>query len=203
MKLVPLLLAAASCGLLATARAAEPSANAAEQIVSKVCAACHGTDGNSAAPANPSLAGQHAEYIAKQLANFKAGERKNPVMLGMSAALSPEDMKALGAYFQKQQPKPRSARDPELVKQGQQIYRGGVMAKGIAACTSCHGPNGAGMPAQYPRLAGQYAEYTSAQLMAFRSGERANDPNGMMRMIAARLSDAEIKAVSEYIAGLR
>lgn len=205
MKLIPVLLIAAGFGLAATARAAEPAAkaDAAEQIVSKVCSACHGTDGNSAAPANPILAGQHAEYVAKQLANFKAGERKNPVMLGMSSALSPEDMKALGAYFQKQQPKPRTAKDPELVKQGQQIYRGGVMAKGIAACTSCHGPTGAGVPAQYPRLAGQYAEYTTAQLAAFRSGERANDPNSMMRMIAARLSDAEIKAVSEYIAGLR
>jgi cytochrome c553 len=205
MRFVTLLLVAASFGLLATGRAAEPAAktDSADQIVSKVCSACHSTDGNSASPANPVLAGQHAEYIAKQLANFKAGERKNPVMLGMASALSPEDMKKLGEYFQKQKIKPRAAKDPALVKAGEQIYRGGVMAKGIAACTSCHGPNGAGVPAQYPRVGGQYAEYTSAQLMAFRSGERANDSNKMMRTIAARLSDAEIKAVTEYMAGLR
>ena len=204
MRFVTLLLVAASFGLLATGRAAEPAAktDAADQIVSKVCSACHAADGNSPSPANPVLAGQHAEYIAKQLANFKAGERKNPVMLGMASALSPQDMKSLGEYFQKQKPKPRSAKDPELVKAGQQIYRGGIMAKGVAACTSCHGPNGAGIPAQYPRVGGQYAEYTSAQLTAFRGGERANDSNKTMRTIAARLSDAEIKAVAEYMAGL-
>ena len=153
-------------------------------------------------PTNPVLAGQHAEYIAKQLANFKSGERKNPVMMGMAALVAPEDMKKIGEYFQQQKPKPRTAKDPELVKTGQQIYRGGIIAKGVAACTSCHGPNGAGVPAQFPRVGGQYAEYTSAQLMAFRSGERANDPNKMMRTVAARLSDVEIKAVAEYMAGL-
>ncbi len=205
MRFMTLLLVAATAGHLATVRAAEPAAksDSAEQIVAKVCSACHGTDGNSVAPVNPVLAGQHAEYTAKQLANFKSGERKNPVMLGMTAALTPEDMKKLGAYFQQQKAKPRSAKDPELVKLGQQIYRGGVMAKGVAACTSCHGPNGAGIPAQYPRIAGQHAEYTAAQLNLFRSGERANDPNKMMRTVAAKLSDAEIKAVAEYIAGLR
>jgi cytochrome c553 len=149
------------------------------------------------------LAGQHADYIAKQLANYKSGARKSAVMMSMVPTLSPQDMKNLGAYFEGQKPKARAARDPELVKLGQQIYRGGVSAKGIAACTSCHGPSGAGIPAQYPRVAGQYAEYTSAQLQAFRSGERANDPNQMMRMIAAKLSDQEIKALSEYMAGLR
>lgn len=205
MRFMTLLVATAMACQLATARAAEPAAKTdnAEQIVTKVCAACHGADGNSAAPVNPSLAGQHAEYIAKQLANFKAGERKNPVMLGMASTLSPDDMKNLGAYFQQQKAKPRTAKDPALVKAGQQIYRGGIMAKGVAACTSCHGPSGAGIPAQYPRVAGQHAEYTAAQLMAFRAGERANDPNKMMRMIAAKLSDAEIKAVAEYMAGLR
>ncbi len=204
MRFIPLLLVVASLGLSATVGAAEPaaSANSAEQTVAKVCAACHAADGNSVIPTNPVLAGQHAEYIAKQLANFKSGERKNPVMMGMAALVAPEDMKNIGAYFQQQKPKPRSARDPELVKTGQQIYRGGVIAKGIPACTSCHGPNGAGVPAQYPRVGGQYAEYTSAQLMAFRSGERANDPNKMMRMVAAKLSDVEIKAVAEYMAGL-
>jgi cytochrome c553 len=204
MRFVTLLLVAASIGHLATGLAAEPAAKAdsADQIVSKVCSACHAADGKSASPSNPVLAGQHAEYIAKQLSNFKSGERKNPVMLGMASALAPEDMKKLGEYFQQQKPKPRSAKDPELVKRGQQIYRGGIMAKAIAACASCHGPTGAGIPAQYPRVAGQFAEYTSSQLMAFRSGERVNDPNKMMRTVAAKLSDAEIKAVAEYMAGL-
>jgi hypothetical protein len=205
MKFVTLLLVAASAGNLVTAHAAESAAKSesADQIVAKVCSACHATDGNSATPANPVLAGQHAEYTAKQLANFKSGERKNPVMLGMASTLSPDDMKKVGEYFQQQKPKMRSAKNPELVKIGQQIYRGGIMAKGVAACTSCHGPNGGGIPAQYPRVAGQHAEYTTAQLNAFRSGERANDPNKMMRTIAAKLSDTEIKAVAEYIAGLR
>ena len=205
MRFVTLLLVAASVGHLATGLAAEQAAKAdsADQIVSKVCSACHAADGNSASPANPVLAGQHAEYIAKQLANFKSGERKNPVMLGMSSALTPEDMKKLGEYFQQQKLKPRAAKDPALVKLGQQIYRGGVMAKGVAACTSCHGPNGAGIPAQYPRIGGQFPEYVSAQLMAFRIGERANDSNKMMRTVASKLSDAEIKAVAEYVAGLR
>ena len=205
MKLMPLLMVAMTMGHFVIANAAEPAAKAdsADQIVSKVCSACHASDGNSATPANPILAGQHAEYIAKQLANFKSGERKNPVMLGMSSTLSPDDMKKLGEYFQQQKAKPRTAKDPELVKVGQQIYRGGVMAKGIAACTSCHGPSGAGIPAQYPRIAGQHAEYTTSQLVSFRSGERANDPNKMMRTIASKLSDNEIKAVAEYISGLR
>ncbi len=205
MRFMTLLLVAASVGHFATARAAEPAAktDSADQIVTKICSACHAADGNSATPANPVLAGQHAEYTAKQLANFKSGERKNPVMLGMSSALSAEDMKKLGQYFQQQKAKPRSAKNPDLVKVGQQIYRGGIMAKGVAACTSCHGPNGAGIPAQYPRIAGQYAEYTVAQLNAFRLGERANDPNKMMRTVAAKLSDAEISAVADYIAGLR
>jgi len=190
------------------AYAAEPAAKAdpaqAQAIVTKVCAACHATDGNSVSPANPVLAGQHADYIAKQLADYKNNkDRKNPVMFGMASPLSPQDMKNLGAYFESQKPKSRAAKDPALVKLGQQIYRGGIMAKGVAACASCHGPNGAGIPAQFPRVAGQYAEYSTAQLQSFRAAERANDPNSMMRTIAAKLSDGEIKAVAEYIAGLR
>ena len=166
MRFVTLLLVAASFGHPATGLAAEPAAantaNSAEQIVTKVCAACHANDGNSASPANPVLAGQHAEYIAKQLANFKSGERKNPVMLGMASTLTPEDMKKLGEYFQQQKPKPRAAKDKALADAGQRIYRGGILAKGVAACTSCHGPTGAGVPAQFPRVGGQFAEYTSA-----------------------------------------
>lgn len=180
----------------------------AQPTVTQVCAVCHGADGNSLTPVNPSLAGQHPEYTLKQLTNFKAqggkpAERTNAVMAGMVANLSADDMSNLAAYFASQKLKPRAARDPELAKVGQAIYRGGIMAKGVAACASCHSPNGAGMPAQFPRLSGQYAEYTEAQLKAFRAGERANDPNRMMRVLAAKLSDREIKALAEYMAGLR
>lgn len=192
---------AAPLALAQQAAKADPAQ--AQQIVTKVCAACHAADGNSASPANPALAGQHADYTAKQLANYKSGERKNAVMLGMSASLSPADMKNLGAYFEAQKPKTRAARNPELVKLGQQIYRGGISAKGVAACASCHGPGGAGIPAQFPRVAGQHPEYAVSQLQAFRAGERGNDPNKMMRAIAVRLSDQEIKAVVEYMTGLR
>jgi cytochrome c553 len=180
----------------------------AQPIVTQVCAACHAADGNSAIPANPSLAGQHPEYTYKQLRNFKSqggkpAERNNGVMAGMVANLSDDDMKNLAVYFAAQKPKSQAARDAALAKQGETIYRGGIQAKGVAACASCHAPNGTGMPAQFPRVAGQHAEYTAAQLTAFRAGQRANDPAQMMRMIAAKMSDQEIKAVSEYIAGLR
>jgi cytochrome c553 len=179
-----------------------------QEIAGKVCAACHGPDGNSPLAANPSLAGQHAEYIYKQLSNFKSkdgkpAERNNAVMAGMAAPLSDDDMKNVAAYYSSQTARPRAARDPELVKQGQLIYRGGIAAKNVAACASCHSPNGAGLPAQYPRVGGQHAEYTAAQLKAFRAGERKNDPNGMMRTVAAKLSDREMAAVSEFMAGLR
>lgn len=180
----------------------------AQQIVTQVCTACHAADGNSLIPANPSLSGQHPEYTYKQLRNFKSqggkpAERNNGVMAGMVANLSEDDMKNLAAYFAVQKPKPRVARDATLAKQGEAIYRGGIQAKGVAACASCHAPNGVGMPAQFPRLAGQHAEYTAAQLTAFRAGQRANDPAQMMRGVAAKMNDQEIKAVSEYIAGLR
>jgi cytochrome c553 len=179
-----------------------------QEIVGKVCAACHGPDGNSPLPVNPSLAGQHVEYIYKQLSNFKAkdskpAERNNPIMAGNVASLSDDDMKNVATFYASQTPRPRAARDPDLVKQGQQIFRGGIAAKSLAACASCHSPNGAGLPAQFPRVAGQHAEYTAAQLKAFRAGERKNDPNSMMRTVAGKLSDREIAAVSEYIAGLR
>lgn len=180
----------------------------AQQIVTQVCAACHGTDGNSPAAVNPSLAAQHPEYTYKQLKNFKPqggkpAERNNGVMAGMVANLSDDDMKNLAAYFASQKAKPRAARDAALAKQGEAIYRGGVPAKGVAACASCHAPNGAGIPAQFPRISGQHAEYSAAQLKAFRTGQRANDAGQMMRGVAARLTDQEINAVSEYIAGLR
>ena len=180
----------------------------AREIVLKVCASCHAEDGNSTLPVNPVLAGQHADYTLKQLQNFrprngKPAERVNAVMAGMVANLSGEELRGLAAYFELQEPRLRAARDPDLVRLGQAIYRGGVRAKSVAACTACHGPNGSGIPAQFPRLAGQFAEYTAAQLRAFRAGERANDPNRMMRAVAEKLSDREIAAVAEYIAGLR
>lgn len=208
-RLLPALLASALCAPSALAQGVVKGDPAkAQQLVTQVCAACHGADGNSAAAVNPSLAGQHPEYTAKQLADFKSqggkpAARPNAVMAGMVGNLSVDDMNNLAAYFAAQKPKPRTARDPELVKLGQAIYRGGVLAKGVAACASCHAPNGAGIPAQYPRISGQHAEYTASQLKAFRSGDRANDANRMMRMTAAKLTDREIAAVSEYVAGLR
>lgn len=205
--------AASLVGALAVSLTCAQNASAADPakgqtIATQVCAACHGTDGNSAQAANPRLAGQHADYTAKQLANFKPqdgkpAERPNAIMAGMAAPLSAEDMRDVAAWFETQKPQPRAARDAKLVRQGQAIYRGGIASKGVAACTACHGPTGAGIPAQFPRLAGQYAEYTAAQLKAFRSGERGNDPNRMMRVIAERLSDGEIAALADYIAGLR
>ena len=203
-------LAAALAAVAAVA--AEPpfkgDAAKAQTTVNQVCAACHAADGNSQIAVNPKLAGQIPEYLYKQLANFKpaAGkkaERENPVMAGMVANLSPEDMRNLAAYFAGQAAKPGVAKSKDLVALGQKIYRGGIASKGVAACASCHGPNAAGMPAQYPRLSGQYAEYIETQLKVFRSGERANDPNGSMRDLAGKLSDREIQGVADYIAGLR
>ena len=180
----------------------------AQQTATRACAACHGADGNSTLAANPVLAGQHADYTLKQLTNFrsrdgKPAERPNAVMTGMVATLSADDQRDLAAYFEMQRPALRMARDADLVKLGQAIYRGGILSKNVAACSACHGPNGAGVPSQFPRLAGQFADYTAAQLRAFRSGERANDPNRMMRAVADKLSDREIAAVAEYISGLR
>jgi cytochrome c553 len=192
--------------------AAEPpfkgDAAKAQAMVNQVCAACHAADGNSQIAVNPKLAGQIPEYLHKQLTNFKAAagkkaERENPVMAGMVASLSPEDMRNVAAYFAGQAAKPGLAKSKDLVALGQKIYRGGIASKGVAACASCHGPNAAGMPAQYPRLSGQHAEYVEVQLKAFRSGERANDPGSMMRSVAEKLSDREIQGVSDYIAGLR
>jgi len=180
----------------------------AQGIASQVCAACHGADGNSVAPANPKIAGQFPEYLQKQLADFKpqAGKkaaRDNPIMGGMVANLSDSDMKGLAAYYAGQKLKPAAASDKDLAALGQKLWRGGNAEKGIPACSGCHGPAGAGIPGQYPRLAGQYAEYVVAQLKSFREGARANDPNGMMRGVAARLTEREIQGLAQYAAGLR
>ena len=171
------------------------------QQLSASCAACHTQDGSRGTPANPILAAQHPEYITKQLIEFKSGKRKNAIMSGMAAALSEEDMKHIAAFYASKTAKPGFARDPKTVALGEQIYRGGIVAKAVPACAGCHSPNGAGIPSQYPRLGGQHAEYTEAQLQAFRSGLRGN--NAQMTAISSKLSDAEMKAVSDYLAGLR
>jgi cbb3-type cytochrome c oxidase subunit III len=177
------------------------------QIYAQVCAACHGADGNSAITANPKLAGQHPDYIAKQLYNFKVktgakeAERVNPVMAAFAGNLSEEDVRNVAAYLAAQKPKLGSAKEKDLVELGQKIYRGGIADKNVPACAGCHSPNGAGIPAQYPRLSGQHADYTESQMNAFRLGQRKN--SAQMMGVAAKLSDREIKAVSDYIAGLR
>jgi cytochrome c553 len=194
---------------LAQAPAGKPDLARAESIVKEVCAACHGIDGNSATPVNPNLAGQHAEYITRQLTHFQAGIRANPVMQGMAAALKPDEMKALGIYFSQQKPKGLAAKDAALATAGQKLYRGGDSSIGMPACAACHSPNGAGVPKNYPRLAGQYADYTYAQLKAFRTGERGADKEGkdtngkIMAAIAARMTETEMKALAEYTSGLR
>jgi cytochrome c553 len=175
----------------------------AQPTASQICAACHGVDGNSPLPMNPRLAGQHPEYLFKQLNEFKSGSRNNAVMMGMVAGLSAEDMRNLAAYYSAQKPGESAVKDKDLVAQGRKLFRGGNLAAGVAACAGCHSPNGAGIPSQYPRLAGQHPEYVATQLKAFRAGERANDANNMMRAVAARITDKEIAAVAEYLSGLR
>jgi cytochrome c553 len=169
-------------------------------IINTVCAACHNADGNSVITANPRLAGQHPAYLAKQLREFQSGRRANPVMAPMAAMLTADDINKVAAYFAAQKPKWGNAKENGPGSLGEKIYRGGVASKGVPACAACHGPNGAGIPIQFPRLAGQHAEYTVNQLKAFRSGERANAP--MMKVIAGKMSDEEIIAVSDYIQGL-
>jgi cytochrome c553 len=185
------------------APAAKGDATKAQKIVNDVCGACHATDGNSTSPAYPSLAGQHPEYISKQLSEFKSGARKNAIMAPNAAVLSNEDMLNLAAYFSAQQPKPRLAKDAALVAEGLKIFKGGNAGSGVPACASCHGPAGSGIPVQFPRLAGQHAKYVLSQLKNFRSGDRANDGGKMMQVIARKMTDQEMKAVAEYINGLR
>lgn len=204
MKLIASLIGAAALAALslsAHAQAVKPDLGKGAASFGQVCAACHAADGNSVIGANPKLAGQHPEYLVKQLTEFKSGKRANAVMSGMAAALSDEDMRNIGFWLASQKPAPGMAKDKALVSLGERIYRGGIADRQIAACAGCHSPNGAGIPAQYPRLSGQHAEYTSTQLKAFRGGERKN--SAQMTGVAAYLTDKEIAAVSDYIAGLR
>ncbi len=164
------------------------------------CITCHGPKGQSAVSAWPKLSAQHAAYTAKQLKNFKEGTRANPIMMGMSAALTEQDMQNISAYLSKQPISQGVAQNKETIALGQSIYRGGIAAKGVPACAACHSPTGAGIPAQYPLLGGQWADYTNAQLLAFREGIRKN--SSQMTAIATKLSDQEMKAVADYMAGL-
>ena len=172
-----------------------------EAISNGVCVACHANDGSRGTPANPILQGQHAEYLVKQLTEFKAGKRQNAIMSGIASTLSDADMKNVAAFYASKQAKPGFAKDKELAAAGEKIYRGGIAATGVPACAGCHGPAGAGIPAQYPRLSGQHSEYVEAQLLSFRGGVRHN--NLAMSQIAAKLGDHDIKALADYVTGLR
>lgn len=182
-------------------KAAKPDLVKGEASYAAVCAACHAADGNSSIVANPKLAQQHPEYLVKQLQEFKSGKRADPVMQGMAALLTEDDMRNVSWWLASKQAKAGFSKDKDLVALGERIYRGGIQDRNIAACAGCHSPNGAGIPAQYPRLSGQHADYTTKQLVDFRDGKRGN--NAQMRDVAAKLNDREIKAVSDYIAGLR
>jgi cytochrome c553 len=184
-----------------TTAAVKADVTAGETRYTAVCAACHGAGGNSGTPANPKLSQQHDAYIVKQLQEFKTGKRPNPIMQGFAAQLTEQDMKNVAAYLGSQKAKTGFATDKELVSLGEKIYRGGIQNRQVPACAGCHSPNGAGIPAQYPRLSGQHAAYTASQLVAFRDGIRKNSPQ--MSQIAFKLNDREIRAVSDYIAGLR
>jgi cytochrome c553 len=174
----------------------------AGQAKAAACVACHGPDGNSPNPIWPKLAGQHPEYLNKQLMNFKAGERQNELMMPQVAPLNEQDMQNIAAYFASLKQSSGTA-NPAAVEQGEKIYRGGNPATGLPACTGCHGPAGSGLGlAKFPRIGGQHAQYMESTLKDFRAGKRANDPNGMMRGVAARMTDAEIAAVVQYTQGL-
>jgi cbb3-type cytochrome c oxidase subunit III len=209
MKLIaPLLVAALMAATSFSVSANEPAPAKAKPDLAKgeasfgaVCAACHGADGNSGTPAYPKLAKQHPEYIVKQLQEFKSGKRDNAIMKGFATALSDEDMKNIAYWVTTKEAKPGFAKDKALVTLGERIYRGGIADRQVPACAGCHSPNGAGIPSQYPRLSGQHSDYAIAQLTAFRDGVRKNSLQ--MTQVAAKLNDREIKAVSDYVAGLR
>jgi cytochrome c553 len=198
---------AASTDKASTHKAPMGDAARGKEIATTVCAACHGADGNSLIPVNPTLAGQSYDYLLKQMINFKALDgqpalRANAVMAGMIAPYDLGQIRDMAAYFAAQTAKPGAAKNEATIKLGQTIYRRGINDKGLPACASCHGPTGAGIPAQYPRVSGQHADYAEAQLKAFRDGTRANDPAKIMRTIALKMTDPEIKAVADYMSGL-
>jgi cytochrome c553 len=197
-------LAAVSAAAQEGAAAAAEGSLEAGRAKSVTCAACHGADGNSVTPDWPMLAGQHASYIVRQLRAFKNGERTDVTMKPFADLLSEQDMLDVAAYFAAQKPTPKGA-DPALVGLGQQIYRGGVPARGVAACIACHGPEGNGNPlAAYPRVGGQHAAYVTKQLNAYASGDRRSDVDldQMMRNVAGELFEDEIRALASYVQGL-
>jgi cytochrome c553 len=208
MKLTPIFIAAfiATSALSALANAAAPAKTKPDLAkgaasYGAACAACHGADGNSSIAAQPKLAQQHPEYLVKQLQEFKSGKRNNAVMKGFASALSDDDMKNIAYWLSSQKAKTGFSKEKDLLALGERIYRGGIADRQVPACAGCHSPNGAGIPSQYPRLSGQHAEYTSTQLTTFRDNVRLNNPT--MSQVAAKLNDREIKAVADYIAGLR
>lgn len=180
---------------------AKPDLAKGEAISTNVCAACHVADNTRGAPANPLLKGQHPEYLAKQLHDFKQDKRKNPVMKGFASALSEDDIRNVSAFYASKAPSNGTAKSKATIALGEKIYRGGIADRGVPACSGCHGPTGSGLPSQYPRLRGQHADYTTAQLLAFRGNTRTNSPQ--MVGVVAKMNDAEIKAVADYIAGMR
>jgi cytochrome c553 len=184
---------------LAKGEALYSNGDAARGIVA--CVSCHGAAGNSTISINPKLSGQHDAYLVKQLMDFTTPARNNAVMTTFSKLMTADDMKNVSAYLAVQKPKAGAAKNKDIVNLGQTIYRAGIAEKNIAACAGCHSPNGAGIPAQYPRLAGQHQDYTVAQLTAFRTGVRKN--SAQMTTIAKRMSDDEMKAVADYVAGLK
>ncbi|WP_101047684.1 c-type cytochrome [Macromonas nakdongensis] len=204
MKFIASLIGAAALATLSLsvhAQAAKPDLKKGAELFGQVCVACHAADGNSTVAANPKLAQQHPEYLVKQLQEFKSGKRANAVMAGFAAAMSEADMRNVSYWLASQPAKTGFSRDKDLVTLGERIYRGGIADRKVAACAGCHAPNGVGIPAQYPRLAGQHADYTSTQMKAFRAGERKNSTQ--MAQISAYMTDKEIAAVADYIAGLR
>ena len=213
MKFLTAFLIAASLAAAAVSTSAAEGAKPAPAVVAKpdlakgeasyatVCVACHAADGNSAITANPKLSQQHPEYLVKQLHEFKSGKRANAIMAGFASTLSDDDMRNIAYWLNSQPAKTGFSKDKEMVALGERIYRGGIADRQVPACAGCHSPNGAGIPAQYPRLSGQHADYTAAQLTSFRDGIRKN--NLQMTQVSAKLNDREIKAVSDYIAGLR
>lgn len=210
MSLAAALTLALSASAIAGNAVAKGNAANGKEIAAGICAGCHGADGNSLIPVNPSLAGQHAEYITKQLIEFKMPDeetpaiRNSPVMSAMVAALSVDDMKDLAAFYAQQTPAPNSSTesDEEVLALGEMIYRGGNIENNVPACSSCHSPDGSGIPPHYPKLAGQHAAYTFAQLDAFNNETRAND-NGVMKQVISRMTPREKRAVSEYISNMK
>ncbi|MFM2060078.1 MAG: hypothetical protein RLY71_4463 [Pseudomonadota bacterium] len=204
MKSILALFAAAAVAMPLAASETSPAAKAdpakGQAISAQVCGACHTNDGSRGVPTNPILQGQHPEYLVKQLTEFKAGKRENAIMQGMAAPLSPEDMNNVAAFYASKQAKPGAAKNKDLLTLGEKIYRGGIAERNVPACAGCHSPTGAGIPAQYPRLAGQHSDYAELQLKNFRDGVRKNSP--VMTGVVAKMNDREIKAVADYVAGL-